>query len=141
MKKIYAVARGSYSDYSVVALFTTEEKAKAFMTAVPDGDYNELETYELDPDVSDRIARGYRLWHVLMRRDGTVEKAKALDTEAYALGKTEKPWIWRRSQAPAFRGTNTPDCLDSVVWAKDSGHAVKVVNEQRAMMIANGEWE
>ena len=58
-KKIYAVNSGSYSDYRVVALFSTPERAQEFMAAVPDSDYNGVEEFELNPDTADLIKRGY----------------------------------------------------------------------------------
>jgi hypothetical protein len=38
-------------------------------------------------------------------------------------------------------GKGIPDALQADVWAKNEQHAVKIVNEKRAQMIANGEWE
>ena len=53
---------------------------------------------------------------------------------------TPRMTIWRRSQAPAYVGKNVPDCLHGTVWAKDSTHAIKIMNEKRTQMIAMGEW-
>jgi len=83
MKKIYAVNSGSYSDYRVVALFSTPERAQEFMAAVPDSDYNGVEEFELNPDTADLIKRGYSLWLVHMLRDGNTERVEQLKLSLY----------------------------------------------------------
>lgn len=139
MKKIYAVNSGSYSDYRVVALFSTPERAQEFMAAVPDSDYNDVEEFELNPDTADLIKRGYSLWLVYMLRDGNTERVKQLELSLYGVDDVGHR-IWRRTQAPAYKGRGIPDCLTSTVWAKSEEAAVKIVNEYRARMIASGEW-
>lgn len=139
MKKIYAVNAGSYSDYRVVALFTTIELANEFMAAVPDSDYNDLEEFDLNPETADLIKRGYSLWQVRMLRNGDTEKVTRQDMSVYGVGDVGHR-IWRRTQAPAYKGKGIPDCLVSTVWAKNENAAVKIANEHRAQMIASGEW-
>jgi|JI10StandDraft_1071094.scaffolds.fasta_scaffold1460494_1 hypothetical protein len=139
MKKIYAVNSGSYSDYRVVALFSTPERAQEFMAAVPDSDYNGVEEFELNPDTADLIKRGYSLWLVHMLRDGNTERVEQLKLSLYGVDDVGHH-IWRRTQAPAYKSRGIPDCLTSTVWAKSEEAAVKIVNEYRARMIASGEW-
>lgn len=139
MKKIYAVNTGCYSDYRIVALFSTPERAQEFMAAVPDGDYNELEEFELDPKTADLIRRGYSTWTVHMLRDGNTERVTRSNPEIYEVTNVGHR-IWSRTQAPAYAGKGIPDILTSTVWAKSEAKAVKIVNEHRAQMIANGEW-
>jgi hypothetical protein len=137
-KTIYAVNRGSYSDYSVRALFSTKEKAEAYMEEFPDGEYNALEEYTLDPDSVSLKAKGYQLWHVLMLRDGSVERVNAQDW--YFVHEAPRHWIWRRTHAAAYAAKGIPDALNSTVLARDEKHAVKIANEKRVQMIADGEW-
>lgn len=140
MKKIYAVNSGCYSDYRIVALFSTPERAQEFMAAVPDSDYNDVEEFELNPDTADMIKRGYSLWSVHMLRDGNTERvSQRRDLSLYDVGDVGHR-IWRRTQAPAYQGRGIPDILTSTVWAKSEKAAVKIVNEHRAQMIASGEW-
>ena len=139
MKKIYAVNAGCYSDYRIVALFSTTERAQEFMAAVPDGDYNELEEFELDPNTADLIRRGYSIWTVHMLRDGDTERVTRNKPEIYEVTSVGHQ-IWRRTQASAYAGRGIPDILTSTVWAKSEAQAVKIVNEHRAQMIASGEW-
>lgn len=139
MKKIYAVNSGSYSDYRIVALFSTSELAQEFMAAVQDSDYNEIEEFELDPDTADLIRRGYSIWTVHMLRDGGTERVTRNNPELCEIDNVGHR-IWRRTQAPAYMGKGVPDILTSRVWSKSEEAAVKIVNEHRVQMIANGDW-
>jgi hypothetical protein len=137
-KTIYAVSAGSYSDYRVVALFTTVELAEEFMAAVPYADYNNITEFDLDPKTPDLIRRGYSIWRVLMLRDGTTEQVSCKGVglfEVIDIGHS----MWRRSEMPYLR-IKAPDCLVSTVWAKSAEGAVKIANEHRTQMIASGEW-
>jgi hypothetical protein len=139
MKKIYAVSTGCYSDYRVVALFSTPELAQEFMAAVPDTYYNDVEEFDLNPDAADLIKRGYSLWSVYMLYNGDTERVERQDLSLYGVGNVGHR-IWRRTQAPAYQGLGVPDILTSTVWAKSAKAAVKIVNEHRAKIIASGEW-
>lgn len=135
---IYAVNAGCYSDYRVVALFTTKQKAEQFMAAVPDSDYNRIEEYELNPPTADLVRRGYSAWLIWMLRDGTVEKAERRDIGIYTT--TTVPRLWRRTHVPAYKDKGIPDCLTTTVLAKTERQAIKIANEQRARLIADGQW-
>jgi len=140
MKKVYAVSSGSYSDYRVNATFSTKKLAEEFMRYVPGNDYNGIEEYEIDPSTPDIIKRGYAIWSVLMLRNGNVECVEKIETTPYSV-ENIRHTIWWRTKAPAYKGKGIPDILTSTVWAKTEKQAVKIVNEHRAQMIANGEWE
>lgn len=139
MSTIYAVTSGEYSDYRIVALFSTPELAREFMAAVPDYDYNKIKEFELNPNTADLIRRGYSVWSVHMLRDGTTERVSRQDVGTYEVSNIGHR-IWRRTEAPAYKGKGIPDILTSMVWAKSEEGAVKIVNEHRAQMIANGQW-
>jgi hypothetical protein len=139
MSTIYAVSRGCYSDYSVVALFTSVERAEDFMRVFPDFDYNDVATFELDPADPDLIRDGHEFWYVQMLRDGTTEEARELERSPYNYGNLGQI-IWLRSQAPAYRGKGVSDCIRSTVLATSQEHAVKITNEHRIRMIESGEW-
>ena len=139
-KKIYAVNSGSYSDYRVVALFSTSKGAADFMASVTDGDYNTVEEYDLDPDTTDLVKRGYSIWRVYMLKDGTTERIDRSGVNIYDVNNIGA-YIWKRTEAPAYIGKVVQDCLLSTVWAKTEKQAVKIVNEQRTQMISNGQWK
>lgn len=141
MKKIiYAVNSGSYSDYRIVALFSTKKAARTYMSAVKDSDYNDIEEYELDPDTADLIRRGYSVWRVRMLRDGTVEKVDRTDNDSYDV-QDIGDHIWERTKAPAYKGKGIQDALESTVWAKTEKAAIKIANEHRTQMVALGKWK
>lgn len=139
MKQVFAVSSGSYSDYRVNAIFSSKELAQEYMNAVKDSDYNEIEEYTLDPPTADLIRRGYLVWNVLMLHDGTTERVTRTENGLYDVD-APRHWIWKRTEAPAYKGKGIPDALQSSVWAKTEKQAVKIANEKRAQMIANGEW-
>ena len=147
MKMIYAVSEGSYSDYRVSAIFSTKEKAQEFIDTMKkqsDSDYdeyNDIEEYQLDPPVADLLGRGYSVYHVLMLRNGDVERVERTDNGSYDISSAGQSHIWERTKASAYRGKNVEDALDMKVWAKDEKAAVKIVNEKRVQMIAMGEWK
>jgi hypothetical protein len=141
VKTLYAVSSGSYSDYSVDAIFSSKEKATEFMRMVPDGDYNGIEVYELDPPYVDKIKKGYSIWDILMLRDGTVERVHRSELRKWEVLRSSEPRIWQRTKAPAYKGKGIPDCLQVSVWAKTEEQAVKIANEKRVEMIAMGKWE
>lgn len=141
MAKVYAVNSGSYSDYRICGIFSTQEKAAAFMQYVRETDYNDIEVYELDPPTVDLIKRGYSIWRVLMLRDGTTERIDKVYPEYFNVSDVGNPFLWRRTQAPAYLGKGIPDAWQSTVWAKTEKQAIKIVNEQRLQLIALGKWE
>jgi hypothetical protein len=86
----------------------------------------------------EELRKGFKPYVFEMRRDGTVERCVQYDVVSYQLaGHVD---IWRRSEAPAYKGKGVEDCLHGTVWAKDEKHAVKIANEHRARFIAEGLW-
>lgn len=141
MKQVFAVNSGSYSDYRINAIFSSRELANEYMDAVKQHDYNEIEVYEVDPPTVDLLKRGYSVWRVLMLHDGTTERIDRTENGYYDVEYAPSHRIWRRTEAPAYFGKGIPDALQSSVWAKTEKQAVKIVNEKRTQMIANGEWK
>lgn len=138
MKKVYAVNSGTYSDYKVDAIFSTREKAKEYMEIISN-DYNEIETYEIDPDIVDKIKQGYFVWNVAILKDGTIETVSRTENESYEISNIGVR-IWERTKAPAYRGTDIKDMLLVTTLAKTEKQAIKIANEHRARMIANNEF-
>ena len=138
---IFVIEQGEYSEYRVVGVFSSRENAELVANRI-----NRCESYRdsaevcewpLDPGVDD-INAGYTQWHVLMLRDGTTELCENSGSTWYGIG--NEIVIWRRFTAPAYIGTNTPDILTGTIWAKDANHAIKIMNERRAQMIAEGKF-
>jgi hypothetical protein len=138
MAKIFAVNRGQYSDYSVVALFSTEEKAKEFMKTFNGDDeyyqYNNIEEYELDSEAPRLVKDGYFVWSIMMDRDGNVTRINKKDPpDAYDFGELNKGNVWKN-------GITGLSLFHNYVLAKDKKHAIKITNEKRAQLIAMGKW-
>lgn len=131
--KIYAISSGSYSDYSVDAVFSTREKAEAYMAAVHH-DWNDVEEYELDPPEAEQLREGLKPWSVDIQRDGTVWHAHEKPAE-----------FWGIRSAHVLIKVGHKDGLDIFAlrvscMARDKTHAVKIANEKRAEVIAMGRW-
>ncbi len=132
-KTLYAVSKGSYSDYRVVAIFDKKELAEKFKPHVED--YNDIEEYELNPGI-EAVQRDYLAFHVEMLRNGDV--AKTFETDfTYAIDST--PVLFPQWDSAGRKQTGKK-VLRVITWARNEKHAVKITNEKRAMLIASGEW-
>jgi len=142
MNTIWVIEKGSYSDYRVVGVYSTKEGAELVCARINGEENYEPATvaeWPLDPGV-EAINQGLAPFTVWMLRDGTTEKC-VQDDDDFEYTLNGSLTIWRRSGAPAYRGQNVQDCLMGQVFAKDSAHAIKIVNERRVQMIASGEWK
>lgn len=137
---IYAVSSREYSDYRVDALFTTREKAQAFIDAFKGDSYsnfNDIEEYELNPPVVTKLSHGWSVWRLIMLLDGTVEKCWRTNNDKGDVLDAGRVWLWERTKAPAYANKNIPDALQGSVRAKTEKQAIKVMNEKRiAFLIA-----
>lgn len=141
-KSVWVIEKGSYSDYRVVGVYTTKVKADLVCTEInKEGGYEPatISEWPLDPGV-EAINHGLLPFTVWMLRDGTAEKVVSMCAGDFEHTLNDKPRIWRRSTAPAYQIKKAADCLTAQVFAKDTQHAVKIVNEYRTRMIAKGEW-
>ncbi len=139
MKKVWLIEQGVYSDYRVVGVFSTKENADLVCKEIKKSDYHnnpEVREWNLDPGVS-QLNKGYLKFRVLMLRNGDTEDISPINY--FEL--EEKCYIWERSKAEAYKGKGLKDVLDAEIWAKSKQHAIKIVNEKRGQMIANGEWK
>lgn len=127
---VYVVTTGSYSDYGIRGMFSTKEKAQAFIEATHHGDVNDIEKYRLDANSED-IQRGLSPWRVLMAKDGTVRRA---GLASYDFDSGCEWWCsFPRSPESVVE-------LSCTCWAKDEQHAIKIANEKRAQIIAMNLW-
>lgn len=138
---VWVVEKGSYSDYSVVGVFSTRVNAESTADALNADeswlhDKATVAEWPLDPSVDER-RKGYHRFIVHMLADGSTERCEQAAISAYDIGGSCE--VWRRSTAPAYAGRGIKDCLMATVWARDAKHAVKIVNEKRAQFVANGQ--
>jgi hypothetical protein len=124
MATAYMVTQGRYSDYGVVGVFTTREKAEAFMALFPP-QRDELRIEEVELDALDGVPVGRRPFKVKFDKEGnsTSKPCDPVGMEEYCRAYGDDVHM-------------TTDC-----WAADEQHAVKIANERRVMAIASGDWE
>ena len=138
MKTVWVVEQGSYSNYRVVGVFSTQANAelvKEKINAQESYEPAEVAEWPFDPGI-EGLRNGYTPWTVLMRRDGTVE---SIEQGPY---RNTTIRLWERTQSPYYQRRNAPDVLHgTAVWAKDEAHAIKIMNEYRAQFIALGKWK
>jgi hypothetical protein len=138
---IWVIEQGDYSDYRVVGVYDSKEKAEKVSDAINKGDtYGQatVAKWNMNPGFDD-INAGMKMFLCLMLKDGTVERCEPTEIRSYQIDGDCK--IWRRSQAPAYKNTGVEDCLNATVWATDEKHAVKIVNEKRLQMLALNRWK
>ena len=133
MPKVYIVTEGSYSDYRIVAAFSTKALAVAFCAA-SHGKYDSIETMELDePSEWAWVAR------VRMCRDGELFYPGAairwaeVPYKSYQTGVSSGSiqWVENHVVVGGDHANEPPDA---------SERAIKVTNELRTRLIATGEW-
>ena len=136
---VYVLTSGSYSDYGIVGIFSTKENAEEFKLRVKDHDYNDIAEMELDAMLP-QLRAGMIPWSILMLRDGSLERpVEPCAVDRFNVDRSLG--IWRRTQAPAYKGKGIPDALWGNVMALSAKHAVKIASEKRAQLIASGEWK
>ena len=121
-RTVYMVTAGEYSDYRVRGIFSTLEKAQAAIAMEPkhNGDDMEIEPMHLDP--LERRPKSYLTYAVRMNKDGNV-------TNCYKVSVFSEPYMFYSGGA-----------LSCTIYARNDAHAVKIVAERRAIIVANDEW-
>lgn len=139
MESVWVIEEGEYSDYHVVGVYDSRESAETILASLPDYDRPTIAEWPLNPCL-DEVRMGLHKWRVVMLIDGTTERADELELSSYRM-EPSKHSIWERTKAPFYQGKGVPDALSAEVWASSREHAVKITNEIRIQMIANGEWK
>lgn len=145
--EVYIITEGEYSDYRIIAVFSDEQAAQAFVD-----DYNEQAEFNRadieEWPIDDRTRRGdKRIGHtVVMARDGTVLKCWSYGNATYY----PKQSIWSIARCPIgparpeVHGDTAATLLELLgtnIYARDEQHAIKIANEKRAQLIAEGLWK
>ena len=128
-KIVYVVTSGSYSDYGIVAMFSTEDAAKMFMERHPKsgfGGYNDIEQYTLDDNV-EKMREGFSQYWVQMHDDGSTLQPP--ETNTWSYGETDCKFMLHAHSGKRF--------FNWFGWAKDPTHALKIANEVRIQLLAS----
>lgn len=126
MSIIYVITEGWYSDYHIVGAFSTRENAQTFLDHFPSVLKDaSIEEWELDPGL-EQIHRNLNLYWLFMDRDGNTRVNSPTSTK-------ESMW-WT-----GFLKNGLP-LLGAEIWARDEVHAIKILNERRAAILAANAW-
>jgi hypothetical protein len=130
MNKAWLLTDGCYSDYRIVAVFTSIELAEAAKAA---GVGEDIEEHDLDPEFQSPPA-GMKLWHVCLDQDGSLP--------VFSNGRTSRPYvgsshIGTELQKAKCVGRTGGGWYAFNCWARDEEHAIKIANELRVQAIAN----
>ena len=158
MTTIYVVTAGRYSDYRICAVYDNRGDADYHAAHLEgqdeDSDYGaRVEEYDLNPHrqiIADRL----KPFHVEMARNGDTHVAAPCaleDVQRYRacvmLVDAEREAIDQRYYSGAISDARrhelyreAPTAGQFYVLATDAQHAVKIVNEKRARLIAEGRW-
>lgn len=119
MTTIYVLTEGYYSDYHIVALFSTRETAEEAHSLCPD---SKVEEYELDALVIPQHPLGFVGWTVNINvRTCEITRSEQFDT---IQGKFEPQAIHLE-----FDGRWTP-IFRVKTWARDKEHAEKIALDE-----------
>jgi len=122
MPEIYVITEGEYSDYHICGVFENKELAEEVAKATG----GQVEEFMLNP-LSSRPSKDYSLWSVYMEYNGDSHVDKTNIVYAARVGDIHIDMLTLK--------------LHVTCWAKDKQHAIKIANEKRVQLIANGEWE
>lgn len=120
-KKIYIVTRGEYSDYKIYAMFTTKEKANAYIQQ--NGTEYNIEEYNLDEEVKKKT----QLWRIIFNiEDGKLYGASPISCDRNKVVDTcYIKLLWKKLNIIFY------------IDADAMNRAVKVASERFAAVKAN----
>lgn len=129
MTTVYVVTDGDYSDYRIEAVFSTQEKAEAYIARR--GEHSEwfggrVEQYDLDNMDTDWLAGRVKCWDVWMK----VESADVYKVDLHD-GDPQNDM-----EMPRLYEGQVNFCI--CVLADTQERAVKVAMERRSVWLANG---
>lgn len=133
-KSVFVVSSGCYSDYHIVGIYDTREQAEQLTAMVGDSNITEL---PLNPYLSE-LNKGLSVYFVKMLENGDtieVRQQNPNDTlTGYDLISTTEPMdVWLDKLEHGQR------VYTKRVFARDDRHAVKIANELRVQMLAQGK--
>lgn len=122
MKKVYIVTDGDYSDYHIVAVFSTEEKAKEYIQTTGEGD----DYIEVEVDIP--YERKDRVWRI----DMMVSDHEVTYHEVERNYDNVEDCIRLRRRFGGMHG----DALSLWIKADTQERAIKIANERIGQVLA-----
>lgn len=141
MDKVYAISAGEYSDWRVLGIFTTREKAEAFLKHYNEGPITDRDRYScLNPDIiefkldalTSKQEQGLFNYQVEMSEDGIVTD---ISIEAFYERDIDE---LTETRIELWKTPTDPVRLTCHCWAKDYDHATKIASDYRRQIIALG---
>jgi hypothetical protein len=126
---VYLVTDGDYSDYHVLGVFSTMDRAARYKELY--NAENDIAVFALDPAHPPVIAEGMLPWSVVICKDGTVSQ---LDRRSVRYAPTRARWM------PVRLWTMDEYGLIVFCWARDAAHAVKIAGDIRTQVLAHQSW-
>lgn len=128
MTTVYVVTSGEYSEYSIEALFSTQELAKQYIVRLGEENnypsYRRIEEYDLDGTDVDWLNGKKDLYYVRL----SLGSADVLSVEKKIYQPKEEEWEFMRLGERI---------LFTAVMADTEERAVKVAMERRSMWLVN----
>jgi hypothetical protein len=120
MKKVFVLSNGSYSDFRVVAVYSTRKGAE--LAANIFTDEPSIEEYDLDTGLA-YMKAGRRSFFVRLNRETGDTMEVYPNSSSYGAFSTDV-------------GVDINQNLYTYAWGKDSAHAVKIASERRRTFLA-----
>lgn len=132
MTRVYAIHSGAYSDQHWGPVFSTVEKALAYIKKNP-GDESQVEPYVLD-DEND-TGPVYPQWVVVFDKDGNVLNVEERGTASPYEAALYKPHVKKVPKNSAWyflkEHRETATLVVDFIYAPDEAHAVKIAADER----------
>jgi hypothetical protein len=138
MDKIWIVTDGDYSDYHIVGVFSTEERANEFVE-VESGVVEEYMIDELCEAVYLKLNKNYSCYRVDMTLNEGDLLFTNIDPYSNVVGSDNDLTVFvfpPKHENKKFAGKKI---FSIRVMAKDEKHAIKIANERRTEYIATGD--
>lgn len=139
MATIYVVTAGAYSDYGIVGVFDNKELAEKL---AKHGN-GEVEEWDLNPEYADYRKQGFSSFLVIMSKGGIVVKFEEdLKVDLYLQPEyfltMKKAYTQENTAFPAL--SRNEILLRGNLIEKTPEQAIKIVNEKRIRLLAEGRW-
>lgn len=144
-KKVYVVTSGTYSDYHITAIFSTNKRAKEYVLlkngSESYSDYR-VEVYTLD-ELAPILDTGIRTFSFHMDREGNLVLHEGSELPKGDIPEDLHPVFSCHVKSLGWtmgRTTGFEDTRFFKVQARDLQGAIKIANEQRSQMLAMDTW-
>ena len=138
MKTIFAVCSGSYSDWRIDAMFSTEKLAEEYIKFNKNisKDKQSIMTFNLDPEFNqEKEGLGFKIF---MDKEGnTYNNLLDYDFKYFENRKIDNTWTYSDKEELNF----DKEILIFHIITKTEKQAIKIANEKRLQIIAGNQWD